>query len=356
MKLLQNIYLAFFVLIISVSLFCFAIFHYSLGPTSQSGKEKIVKIEPGSISSIADTLYQEELIKSKLSFKLYVKFSGKTNLKAATYTFSKKMGTKKIVDILYKGKGSNSNQIHLTFKEGFNVIKLAKQVAEETECTEDEIYSLLKDKNYLNNLIEKYWFLTDSILSDDIYYSLEGYLYPNTYYFSSKEVKAEEIIEMMLDETEKQLKDHRDKIENSSMSVHEIFTLASIVELEGITESDRKGIAKVFLNRLEKGMNLGSDVTTYYGVKINMGDRDLYTEELQECNHYNTRCANFIKLPISPISNPVLESILAVLEPANNDAYYFVADKNKKIYFSKTIKEHNNTINRLKKNDLWYEY
>ena len=61
-------------------------------------------------------------------------------------------------------------------------------------------------------------------------------------------------------------------------------------------------------------------------------------------------------MPISPVSNPVLESILAVLEPANNDAYYFVADKNKKIYFSKTIKEHNNTINRLKKNDLWYEY
>ena len=354
--LLQNIYLAFFILIISGGLFCYAIFHYSLGPTGQDDTEKIVEIEPGSIASIADTLYQEKLIKSKFSFKLYAKISGKTNLKAATYTLSKDMGIKKIVDILYRGEGSNSNQIQLTFKEGFNMMKFMKQVTDETKCTKEEISSLLKDKTYLNELIEEYWFLTDNILSDDIYYSLEGYLYPNTYYFSSVDVTIEEIIGMLLDETEKQLKDYREKIENSSMTVHEIFTLASIVELEGITESDRKGIARVFLNRLEAGMNLGSDVTTYYGAKVNMGERDLYTEELQECNHYNTRCANFVELPISPISNPVIESVLAVLEPSENNAYYFVADKNKKIYFSETIKEHNNTISRLKKNNLWYEY
>ena len=356
MKLLQNIYIAFFVLIISIALFGYAIFNYTLGPTSQNETEKVVEIKPGSINSIANTLYKENLIKSKFSFKLYVKILKKTNLKAATYNLKENMGTKQIVDVLYKGNGTNSNQIRLTFKEGFNVIKFAKQISEETNNTEEDVYTTLKEKDYLNSLIEEYWFLTNDILKDDIYYSLEGYLYPNTYYFSSKDVEIKEIIKTMLDETKKQLQPYQETINNHSMSIHEIFTLASIVELEGITEDDRKGIAKVFLNRLNKGMNLGSDVTTYYGAKVNMGDRDLYTEELNECNNYNTRCANFVELPISPISSPIIESIIAVLNPADNQDYYFVADKNKKIYFSKNINEHNITINKLKKEGLWYTY
>ena len=110
------------------------------------------------------------------------------------------------------------------------------------------------------------------------------------------------------------------------------------------------------MNRLSKNMNLGSDVTTYYGVKINMGERDLYSEEVSACNNYNTRCATFKTLPISPICNSSIEAIDAVLNPDNNDYYYFVADKNKKIYFSRTQSEHINTINRLKRSGLWYEY
>ena len=87
-----------------------------------------------------------------------------------------------------------------------------------------------------------------------------------------------------------------------------------------------------------------------------MGDRDLYVSELNECNGYNTRCATFKGLPISPISNPSIDSIISAIKPDNNDYYYFVADKNRKIYFSKTLSEHNNTIARLKKQNLWYEY
>lgn len=356
MKILHNIYLAFFVLIVSICVFCYALFCHSLGPVSDDDTLKVVEIEPGSISSIANTLYKEKLIRNKFVFKLYVKLSGKSNLKAATYELSRDMGTRKIVDILHEGKGSNSNQLKITFKEGFNVMKFAKIMSNETNHTEEEVYSLMEDKEYLNSLIEKYWFLTDDILNDDIYYSLEGYLYPNTYYFSSKDVDLKEVIDTMLKETDKQFLNYREKMEASSMSIHKILTMASMVELEGITEEDRKGIARVFFNRMDANMNLGSDVTTYYAAKINMGDRDLTKEELQECNHYNTRCANFVELPASPICNPIAQSVLAVLEPEDNDAYYFVADKNKKVYFSRTINEHNNTISRLKRNDLWYEY
>ena len=132
--------------------------------------------------------------------------------------------------------------------------------------------------------------------------------------------------------------------------------MASIAELEGNDLDDRKKIVQVFQNRMQRGMNLGSDVTTYYGARVDMGDRDLYAEEVNTCNSYNTRCASFKTLPVSPICNPSIVSILAVIESDDNDYLYFVADKNKKIYFSKTLKEHNATILKLKEKNLWLEY
>ena len=128
------------------------------------------------------------------------------------------------------------------------------------------------------------------------------------------------------------------------------------MELEGNTLEDKEEIVGVFRNRLKSNMNLGSDVTTYYGLKINMGDRDLYSSEVNECNSYNTRCSSFKKLPVSPICNPSIESLEAVIKFKNNGYFYFVADKNKKIYFSKTLKEHEAIIRELKEKKLWLEY
>ena len=267
---------------------------------------------------------------------LCCKITKNNNLKAATYNLSENMGVRKIVDILASNKGINTNEISITLKEGINMRTLASVIEESTNNSSNDLYNILKDKEYLTNLINKYWFLENTILDDKIYYSLEGYLYPDTYYFASKDVKIQEIIEKVLDEMEKKVTPYKDKIENHQMTFHEILTLASIVELEGVTEEDRKNIASVFINRINSNMTLGSDVTTYYGAKINMGDRDLYTEELNACNDYNTRCATFKGLPISPIANPTLESITAVIEPVSTNYYYFVADKNRKVYFSKT--------------------
>ena len=160
----------------------------------------------------------------------------------------------------------------------------------------------------------------------------------------------------MIAETSKKIESKKDEITSSSKSIQEIFTLASIVELEGNTLEDRKGIAGVFQNRLLKGMNLGSDVTTYYGARVDMGERDLYASEVNACNSYNTRCPSFKRLPVSPICNPSLDSIIAALEPDDSEYLYFVADKNMKIYFSKTLNEHNNKIRELKEKNLWLEY
>ena len=160
----------------------------------------------------------------------------------------------------------------------------------------------------------------------------------------------------MLEEMSSKLSGYKEEINNSKYSIHEILTLASIVELEGASSSDRNGVAGVFYNRLNSGMTLGSDVTTYYGLKINMSDRDLTKAELNDCNNYNTRCSTFTGLPVSPICIASIESIEAVLEPTNHDYYYFVADKNKKTYFTKTYDEHLSMVSKLKDEGLFFEY
>lgn len=354
MKFLNNLYLAFLVLIFSLVVFFCTLYNFGLSKVSNDDTLKEVVIKPGSIDSIAVTLYNNNMIRSKLVFNIYVRLSGKTKLMAATYHLSEDMGTKKIVEILSKGNGTDSIE-NVTFKEGINIRKIAKIIEENTNNTEDDVYEILEDDSYIDSIIDEYWFLSNDIKNDDIYYSLEGYLYPNTYSIP-RDADVKVILKKMLDETDKQLSKYKNLINNSNFSIHEILTLASIVELEGVTLEDRKNIAGVFLNRLNANMNLGSDVTTYYGVKVDMGDRDLYASEVTGCNNYNTRCSTFKKLPISPICNSSIEAIEAVLEPTYNDYYYFVADKNKKIYYSKTEKEHNNTINTLKEKDLWYEY
>ena len=354
MKIYNNIYLAFIILITSSIVFICTLFNFQLGKVSNNDSLKEIKIEQGTITDIANILYKNKLIKNKKAFKIYVILTNKTNLKAATYKLSENMGTRKIVNIL--SKGGYNNDISITFKEGINIRKIAKTIEEKTNNKEEDIYKLLKDEKYLDKLIEKYWFLEDTIKNNKIYYSLEGYLYPDTYSIKSKDTKVEEIIEKMLDNTEEKLKKDKSKIEKNKMSVHEILTLASIIELEGSNKEDRKGIASVFFNRMNSNMTLGSDVTTYYGVKIDMSERALTSDEVKECNDYNTRCPSFTGLPISPICIPSIETIKAVLEPDKTDYYYFVADKNKKIYFSRNQTEHNNTIYKLKKEGLWYEY
>lgn len=356
MKLFHNIYIAFIVLIFSIGIFGFSLYHYTFSGTSNEEKLETVVIEPGSISSIATALKEKNFIRSEMAFKLYIKLTGKSNLKAGTYSLSKDMGLIEIIDYLEDGNSFNDKEIQVLFKEGLNMRKITKVIVDNTNNTEDMVYDLLNDKEYLNSLIDEYWFISDDILDSNIYYSLEGYLFPSTYSFSSKDVSVKDIFKTMLDEMEKQLNSYKETINNNDKSFHELLTLASIVELEGVTLEDRKGIASVLYNRLDKKMSLGCDVTTYYGAKVDMSERDLYQDELNECNGYNTRCATFRGLPISPICNPSIESIIAVLEPVDEDYLYFVADKTRKVYFNKNLSGHNNTIAKLKREGLWYEY
>ena len=346
---------AFFVVLIVV---CCTIYKVNIGPVSKNSAMKQIEVESGeTYLSISSKLKENNLIKSEFFYKLYVKLMNPEGLEKGKYSLSEDMGVEKIIKTLENGSDANIDAISITFVEGKNMRYIAKTISDNTNNTEEDVYSLLNDTNYLDSLISKYWFLTDEIKDNRIYYSLEGYLFPDTYQFKSKDVTVKEIFETLLDQMDKKLTPYKNDIQNSNYTVHQILTLASIVELEGVNVSDRFDVSGVFYNRLNSGWSLGSDVTTYYASKIDMNERDLKKSELDECNNYNTRNSCMAgKLPVSPICNPGIESIEATINPNQHSYYFFVADKNKKTYFTKTNAEHLQMIASLKSQGLWYEY
>ena len=265
------------------------------------------------------------------------------------------MGVEEILNTISDGKKATSTDIQIGFVEGKNMRYVASVIAKNTNNTEDDVYNLLKDQAYLNELINTYWFIDKSILNKNIYYSLEGYLYPDKYNFKDKNVTVKEIFKVMLDEEEKKLAPYKDEIIKSKYSYHEILTMASIIELEAYG-ADRAKVAGVFYNRLNINMALGSDVTTYYGSKVDMGSRDLYVKELNDTNPYNTRNANMVGLPVGPICNPSIDAIEAAIRPTKSNYLYFVADKDGKVHYTSTYQEHLNIIQKLKSEGKWIEF
>lgn len=326
----------------------------------QENEEKVtVVIESGSgVIKIAEQLENEKVIRNADAFKIYMKLKGgNKQLQAGKYELSKNMTLDQIIDVLSQGKILDET-VKLTFIEGNNMRYVAKLIADNTNNTEEDVFDLLKDEEYLDSLVEGYWFIEDDIKDEDLYYSLEGYLYPDTYEFTNEDVTVKEIFEKMLKKMEEVLRPYKEDIEKSDYSIHEMLTLASIAEKEALNAEDRAEVAGVFYNRLDRGMGLQSDVTTYYGLKIDdWSSRNLTSAELNKANGYNTRASSMAgKLPIGPICMVSESAISAAVNPKETKAIFFVADKNGKVYFSRTNDEHEEIIKELKDKDLWYTY
>ncbi len=337
----------------------FAWYNISLNPVNKDDMTSYnIEIPMGSGSStIAKKLKNEGLIKNELAFKIYVKLNKISNFQAGTYDLTKNLSVKEIAEILQTGKVHGKDSISITFVEGKNMRWVANKIAENTNNSEEDVYSLLENEEYINSLIEKYWFLTDDIKNEDIYYPLEGYLFPDTYEFENKDIKVEKIFETLLNQMDKKISTYKEDIEKSKYSIHKILSVAAIIENEAVFDKDRKDIAGVIYNRLKENMAIQSDVTTYYAFKIEMGSRDLYSSEINKYNPYNTRGPNMTgKLPVGPISMVSIASIEAAINPNENNYIYFVADKNGKVYFTRTYDEHLEKVNELKNSGLWIQF
>lgn len=325
-------------------------YNLMLEPVSKSKKPVEVTIKKGMrTDEIMHLLKEKKLIRSEFVAKVYSKSHELVSFKAGTYTFTENQGTRNIVKDLNDGNFSRFDDISLTFKEGINIPKIARLIAEKTNNSEEDVYNLLADEKYIDKMIKTYWFLSDDIKNENIYYPLEGYLFPDTYSFKDKDVTVEEIFEKMLKEMGNVLGEYKNEIAARNYKIHEFLSLSSLVEAEGVKKEDRKNIASVFENRLKKNMSLGSDVTTYYAIKVDVSERDLKQAELNLDNPYNTRGPNMEgKLPVGPIAISSKSAMEATLRPNITEYLYFVADKDGKNYFSKTSAEHEKTVRKLK--------
>ncbi len=297
---LKKIIIGLIILVVVVAISLISWYNICLSGTGTIEDSVDIEIELGSSTTkIANILKENDMIRSELAFRIYVKLNNVTTFQAGSYTLTKDMTVEDIIKTLQTGKVYKDNQISITFVEGKTFTYVAEQIANNTNNTEEDVYALLEDEEYIDSLIDKYWFITDEIKDDDIYYSLEGYLFPDTYLFEDEDVSVEEIFETLLDQMEKVLEEYREDIENSVYTVHEILTVASIIENEAIFDDDRKDVSSVIYNRLDSNMSIGSDVTTYYAFQIELGSRDLYKSEINTYNAYNTRGPNMEgKLPV----------------------------------------------------------
>ncbi|MDR1782599.1 MAG: endolytic transglycosylase MltG [Bacilli bacterium] len=347
----KNIILLVILILLGVSLLFVNI---SMSPVDKSDNtlRNFEVVKGATTNEVIDSLKKQKFIKNAEIAKLYAKIAHKTNMQAGVFQLKK--SDNMITIIKHLNDPANITGVSLTFIDGKRVTDYAKVVEEKLGIKQKDFLAKCNDKKFIATLKEKYELVKDYKFNNKAYYLLEGLLAPDTYVVSA-DSSAETVIEMMVKQANSIYLQNKADIKKSKLSVHDIYTLASIVDLEANSYEDRRAVASVFINRLNDDMPLGSDVTTYYGLKINVGDRDLTTAELAEENGYNTR-SGMLGLPVGPICNPSITSIRAVLNPKSGDNLYFVSDKNGKVYLAKTYEEHNKIIEDLKSKNLWFTY
>ena len=317
--------------------------YYTLGlmPVDPDSEEKVVvEIPNGSGSSaIVEILDEAGLVKNKTCAKINSRIGGYNSLQANTYIFSPSMSFNEIMTVINTGDFEYISKESIEVKDGARLQQVAEAVSEQLPYTTEEILEKWSDKKYLNQLIERYWFLTDEILNKDVMYPLEGYLYADTYFVTTDNSTIEGFTEMCLDRMDEELSNRRPEIEASGFTVHQLLTLTSIVTKEA-TADDQAGVAGVFMNRLDKGMSLGSDVTVCY---IFQEDRvDLKVSQLESTNPYNTR--KFAGLPPGPICQVVGSAIDATLNYEKHDYLFFIADEQGIVRYSTDEAGHESNI------------
>lgn len=286
------------------------------------------------VSAIAGILKESGLIRNKTGFIFKAFVSGaQAKLKAGNYYFSKAESGKEILERLENGD-IVSNEVDVTFPEGFT----EKQIAARLEETGLGTTQQFLDRAKVQNFRDEFAFLKN--VPDG---SLEGYLFPDTYRFF-KNASTDEIIRKMLSHFDEKFQTAvSESAPLGDKKLHEVVTMASIIEREVQTKDDMKMVAGVLWNRLDIGMALQADATVRYA--LNNWDNPLTVQDLAVDSPYNTRLHG--GLPPGPIGNPGSESLKAALQPKDSDyLYYLSSAPGKETIFSKTLDEHNRAIQK----------
>ncbi|WP_043933970.1 endolytic transglycosylase MltG [Bacillus sp. EB01] len=312
----------------------------ALEPVDPSSKEtKNVVIPIGSsVTGIANELEKNGIIKNARIFKYYVKFKNESGFMAGEYKMTPAMTIPNIIKSLKTGKVVMPEKFRLAIPEGMQLTNIAASIAKASGESQESVFKTLNNREYITKLMEKYPdLLTKDILNKDIKYPLEGYLYPATYPIYKEKPTVDELVTMMLEKTQSVLAEYNQIRQEKKISTHQLLTMASLIEEEATEKVDRNRISSVFYNRIEAGMPLQTDPTVLYAQGEHK-DRVLY-KDLEVDSPYNTY--KHRGLPPGPIANAGKMSIEAALNPEDTKFYYFLAAKDGKVYFSKTLQEHN---------------
>ena len=324
----------FVILILAV---VFGIVGYNLSSRiPMDGTVVEIEVKEGSTATvIAKTLEENGLIRSTKRFLKDLNKSEYANsLRFGMYEIERGISHDEIIRILAKG-GTLKNAVTVTIPEGFSLERIIERLAESGLSNSDELYKAV-EADY------DYDFLKSIPTDESIKYRLQGYLFPSTYEFS-KDMTADEIINMMLAEFGRQI----NKAGISSSDLYRTITLASLVEREAKVKSEQTVIAGVIENRLKKGMRLQIDASVVYAISDGMYniDRVLY-RDLEVDSPYNTY--KYTGLPTGPICSPGIKAIEAAAKPDKHSYYYYRVDSSKSDgshIFTENFDEHKNAAN-----------
>lgn len=306
----------------------FDIVKYADTPSGFDTKDTLIMVMPRQkLKTTSEILNQYRIIRKPLYFYIYARVTGYgMRIKAGEYLLSASMTPRQILDMLAAGRV----YLHkITIPEGYNLKEIADVFAESGLMEKSLFLKAAKNFKLDNSLKTE----TDS---------LEGYLFPDTYFFP-KGVSAEKIITTMTNQFQQVFTPEMiQQAHKEGLSLHQAVTLASIIEKETSSDSERPIVSSVYHNRLKRGMRLESDPTVIYGIEN--FDGDITRKHLSTPTPYNTYTRH--GLPPGPIASPGAKSLMAAVYPAQTDYLFFVSRKDKTHKFSRTFGEHSDAVRK----------
>lgn len=302
-------------------------------------------VEGDHTNSIVKRLKEEDIIKSDFFAAVYVRLHNYlADVKTGIFQIDRNMSVDEIFNVLIDPTAAITNEVSITFREGIWAKEIATLIGEHTSVSASELLVLWNDSVFLEEVINKYDFIGDEILYEEARINLEGYFFPETYFFY-KDTTARDVTFTLLDQSEKVYLELKDQIVLNEMTYFEIVTLASIVQFESATVEQMDLIAGIFLNRLDIGMMLQSSVTVCYAL-YEYTDWIACERDVTIASPYNTYI--YTGLPPGPILNPGKEAIQSVLTPEKSNYFYFIADvcSDGQVYYAETFAEHQANVNK----------
>ena len=299
-------------------------------PVQTSNKNMEIEVPKGAtFRQAVEILRSQKLIRDKRIFLVTGRLTGvDRRIRAGFYSLWTGMNPLEILKVLRKGK---IIEYEVKVLEGDSLMEITSAFAKTGMISQEEFMELARDSDFL---------ATYDIKAP----SIEGYIYPDTY-FIPKGMKAEEALDLMISNMREKLTDKFNaRTQELGMTENLVLTLASIIEKEAVIDSERVLISAVYHNRLRKNMLLQADPTAIYGVKSSK--ERITLSDLKRKTPYNTYVNK--GLPPGPIASPSIKSITAALYPANVPYIYFVAQDDRSHRFSETAAQHTEAVKRYR--------